>query len=171
MKQNDDREFFAEIGILAQVRHPHIVQVNFEEISLNFLQYYGIAKIENEFYIVMEWMPLGSLKSIIKEIDLSEFTNMYPFQVEIKLKSNQVYSILNLAFSEEHPFRLLDFQLESAAQCAAGMMHLSQKKILHRDIALRNVLMAKTDEGGYRAKMSDFGMARSTAGIFNLKTT
>eukprot|EP01119_Soliformovum_irregulare_P025543 TRINITY_DN949_c1_g1_i1.p1 TRINITY_DN949_c1_g1~~TRINITY_DN949_c1_g1_i1.p1 ORF type:complete len:631 (-),score=169.62 TRINITY_DN949_c1_g1_i1:495-2387(-) len=39
----------------------------------------------------------------------------------------------------------LSIQLDIARQCAAGMLHLSEKKIIHRDLALRNVLIVKSE--------------------------
>eukprot|EP01119_Soliformovum_irregulare_P003488 TRINITY_DN1406_c0_g2_i2.p2 TRINITY_DN1406_c0_g2~~TRINITY_DN1406_c0_g2_i2.p2 ORF type:complete len:342 (-),score=110.26 TRINITY_DN1406_c0_g2_i2:35-1060(-) len=45
-----------------------------------------------------------------------------------------------------------------ARQCCAGMLHLQSHKIVHRDLALRNVLIAS--EKGDIAKIADFGMSR-----------
>jgi len=48
-------------------------------------------------------------------------------------------------------------------QAAAGMLHLETMKIIHRDLALRNLLvgMANDSSGGYIVKISDFGLSRS----------
>eukprot|EP01119_Soliformovum_irregulare_P025677 TRINITY_DN9582_c0_g1_i2.p1 TRINITY_DN9582_c0_g1~~TRINITY_DN9582_c0_g1_i2.p1 ORF type:complete len:544 (+),score=199.25 TRINITY_DN9582_c0_g1_i2:932-2563(+) len=111
-KEENDIEFLAEISTLSEVIHPNVVQ------------YYGVAAVDDRMYIVMEWMPLGSLVDIIKSI--SETSTL----------------------------------VDIALQCCAGMMHLSEKKIIHRDIALRNVLIAQSHQQKYVAKMADFGMAR-----------
>lgn len=42
---------------------------------------------------------------------------------------------------------------------AKGLAYLESKNIIHRDIALRNLLAAKI-EGEYTAKVSDFGLSR-----------
>lgn len=42
---------------------------------------------------------------------------------------------------------------------AAGMNFLESKKIIHRDLALRNLLLINVD-GKFRVKISDFGMSR-----------
>lgn len=53
--------------------------------------------------------------------------------------------------------------LHIAYDAACGLMHLHANKIVHRDIAARNVLLAgKTD---LVAKVSDFGMARDVASV------
>jgi len=47
-------------------------------------------------------------------------------------------------------------------QTAAGMVHLENLKVLHRDLALRNILVGAGSEGfKYTVKISDFGMSRS----------
>jgi len=45
---------------------------------------------------------------------------------------------------------------------AKGLAYLESKSILHRDIALRNLLAAKMD-GEFTAKVSDFGLSRTTS--------
>eukprot|EP01114_Cavostelium_apophysatum_P005290 TRINITY_DN1609_c0_g1_i2.p1 TRINITY_DN1609_c0_g1~~TRINITY_DN1609_c0_g1_i2.p1 ORF type:complete len:602 (+),score=84.00 TRINITY_DN1609_c0_g1_i2:143-1807(+) len=48
-----------------------------------------------------------------------------------------------------------------AVQASAGMVHLEAKKVLHRDIALRNFLVDRAGSD-YVIKVGDFGMSRST---------
>eukprot|EP01119_Soliformovum_irregulare_P004617 TRINITY_DN1567_c2_g1_i5.p2 TRINITY_DN1567_c2_g1~~TRINITY_DN1567_c2_g1_i5.p2 ORF type:complete len:317 (-),score=101.73 TRINITY_DN1567_c2_g1_i5:64-1014(-) len=60
--------------------------------------------------------------------------------------------------------------LDIARQCAAGMIHLAGKKIIHRDLALRNVLLTSSEKGAYVAKIADFGMSRITEkGDYNVE--
>jgi serine/threonine protein kinase len=51
--------------------------------------------------------------------------------------------------------------LVMAQQAASGMIYLEENSIIHRDFALRNLLVNKTD-GKYTVKVSDFGMSRLT---------
>jgi len=47
-----------------------------------------------------------------------------------------------------------------AQQAASGMTHLETSRIIHRDLALRNLLVDKVPDG-YVIKISDFGLSRS----------
>jgi len=50
-------------------------------------------------------------------------------------------------------------------QAADGMVHLSNLQVVHRDVALRNLLVKQTDKG-YVVKISDFGLSRSVESTF-----
>eukprot|EP01119_Soliformovum_irregulare_P022069 TRINITY_DN747_c0_g1_i1.p1 TRINITY_DN747_c0_g1~~TRINITY_DN747_c0_g1_i1.p1 ORF type:complete len:1284 (+),score=325.47 TRINITY_DN747_c0_g1_i1:126-3977(+) len=113
MKEDDAQDFASEMATLSKVIHPHVVQ------------YFGMAKVDQHVYLMMEYMSLGSVKNQTKSLN----------------------SLVNV--------------LDVAAQCAAGMIHLHDKGIVHRDLALRNILFARTDDG-FVAKVADFGMSRTT---------
>eukprot|EP01119_Soliformovum_irregulare_P020486 TRINITY_DN663_c0_g1_i1.p1 TRINITY_DN663_c0_g1~~TRINITY_DN663_c0_g1_i1.p1 ORF type:complete len:1075 (-),score=271.53 TRINITY_DN663_c0_g1_i1:55-3009(-) len=53
--------------------------------------------------------------------------------------------------------------VDIARQACAGMLHLSLKNIIHRDLALRNVLVCQGDKRQLRVKLADFGMSRSSS--------
>ncbi|CAL1546676.1 unnamed protein product [Lymnaea stagnalis] len=54
-----------------------------------------------------------------------------------------------------------DQLLRICIDIAEGMVYLSGKDIVHRDIAARNILLQKQDTGRIVAKVSDFGLARN----------
>eukprot|EP01119_Soliformovum_irregulare_P009843 TRINITY_DN236_c0_g1_i30.p1 TRINITY_DN236_c0_g1~~TRINITY_DN236_c0_g1_i30.p1 ORF type:complete len:1136 (+),score=227.63 TRINITY_DN236_c0_g1_i30:496-3408(+) len=112
MKEDDAEDFVSEMATLSKVVHPHVVQ------------YFGMVRVEEQVYLMMEYMSLGSVKSGMKMLD------------------GNVRSMLDVA-----------------AQSAAGMIHLHDKGILHRDLALRNILFANAGSG-FVAKVADFGMSR-----------
>jgi serine/threonine protein kinase len=55
--------------------------------------------------------------------------------------------------------------LQIAHDAACGVMHLHANKIVHRDIAARNVLLAGKKD--LVAKVSDFGMARNVESVYS----
>jgi len=48
-----------------------------------------------------------------------------------------------------------------AKQSASGMVYLERQKIVHRDLALRNSLVAPGANDTFIIKISDFGMSRN----------
>eukprot|EP01105_Mastigella_eilhardi_P002877 TRINITY_DN1372_c0_g1_i16.p1 TRINITY_DN1372_c0_g1~~TRINITY_DN1372_c0_g1_i16.p1 ORF type:complete len:649 (+),score=101.84 TRINITY_DN1372_c0_g1_i16:780-2726(+) len=58
--------------------------------------------------------------------------------------------------------------LKMGKQAAAGMRFLAEKGIVHRDLALRNLLFLKHENNTYVVKVTDFGMARViTEGVYS----
>jgi len=51
--------------------------------------------------------------------------------------------------------------LDMAIGAASGLAYLESKNVIHRDIALRNLLVTRAD-GKYVVKVADFGLSRST---------
>ena len=66
----------------------------------------------------------------------------------------------------QHPPQFGDFlrtrvKLSMAEQIAAAMAELAREGVLHRDLAVRNVLVASIDP--VHVKVSDFGLARQSS--------
>lgn len=71
-------------------------------------------------------------------------------------------SLLNLVQKSTDILSILDL-LGMARHAAAGMKYLEFRRIVHRDIALRNLLVTlHEEENKYLVKVGDFGLARST---------
>jgi hypothetical protein len=60
-------------------------------------------------------------------------------------------------------------QLQIAYDAACGVMHLHANRIVHRDIAARNVLLSGVAD--LVAKVSDFGMARDVESAYSVQET
>ena len=57
--------------------------------------------------------------------------------------------------------------LEFGCQGANGMIYISEKNIIHRDLALRNLLVTIQGENNkYLIKISDFGLSRISSGSY-----
>lgn len=110
----------------------------------NVLQFYGIyTSPENVKYIVTEYLNKGALRDLLLEeyntIAVSDLISMY--------------KRFFLAFVNCF-FRCLDI--------ASGMAYIADCKIVHSDLAARNVLMTVSDNGNckYLAKIGDLGLGK-----------
>ena len=130
---NDLRDFLEEIKIMSYVQ-PH----------LNLVSMIGSCStnVENrtELWLILEFCQHGDLKSFLVQ-------NKNEILHGLKHKS--------LALND----RCL---IQWIHDIAKGMKHLSVKKIMHGDLAARNILLAESHIGGNRllAKVADFGLSK-----------
>ncbi len=61
---------------------------------------------------------------------------------------------------QEDPTIEVEEMIKMAKQAAAGMAYLETKKIVHRDLALRNLLVNSSANSKYVVKVADFGLSR-----------
>ncbi|XP_022314567.2 tyrosine-protein kinase transmembrane receptor Ror2-like [Crassostrea virginica] len=124
------QDFQREASLMVEFDHPNIVKL------------LGVCAIGNPMCLLFEYMKKG---------DLNEF---------LRLNSCDNYIIRRHSmdfYSEHKPSLNTTDQLYIAKQIAQGMLYLSEKGYVHRDLATRNCLVGDNLE----VKISDFGLARS----------
>ncbi|XP_062617208.1 tyrosine-protein kinase transmembrane receptor Ror2-like isoform X1 [Saccostrea cucullata] len=124
------QDFQREASLMVEFDHPNIVKL------------LGVCAIGNPMCLLFEYMKKG---------DLNEF---------LRLNSCDNYIIRRHSmdiYSEQKPSLNTSDQLYIAKQIACGMVYLSEKGYVHRDLATRNCLVGDDLE----VKISDFGLARS----------
>ena len=121
--------FMREAAILAQFHHP------------NVLRLIGIVTTQQPWMMITEL-----LKTELRQLLLQIRPAM------LLLSSSPSPS----ASSSPDKLRIHTLLLNFSQQIAAGMEHLAEKKFIHRDLATRNVLVAKD----LSVRVADFGMSR-----------
>jgi len=98
---------------------------------------------EGQLWLLIEYCPHGDMKSFLRK-------NREKFK---------------MSFENKFPVNGLDERLiiKWAHSIAKGMEYLSSKKIMHGDLAARNILIGGLEGGqeNYVAKISDFGLSRT----------
>ncbi|CAG7830201.1 unnamed protein product [Allacma fusca] len=102
---------------------------------------------EGRVYVLVEYCPLGSLDSYLR--------------TTVKTKLDSLVLIPERANTNEGIPGTVDSMSSNdlvnwAAQIAKGMQHLQNKKVIHGDLATRNVLLYS----GNHVKITDFGLSR-----------
>ncbi|RLE16272.1 MAG: hypothetical protein DRJ14_08815 [Acidobacteria bacterium] len=115
--------FIDEAKLAAQLNHPNIAQI------------YDLGKIENSFYIAMEYVEGYDLRNILKECKKRNIRVPEPLVLFI---ASKMLSALDYA----HRKKGLD---------------MKDLKIVHRDISPQNILISK----GGDVKLVDFGIAKA----------
>jgi hypothetical protein len=92
----------------------------------NVVRFIGATTKLPDLCLVFEYLPNGSLENVL-------------------FRQKRFASVADLP-------RLVQI----AEDCAAGVLHLHEESVVHRDIAARNVLLDEL----FRARVSDFGMSR-----------
>ncbi|KAL3317906.1 Serine/threonine-protein kinase PAK 7 [Cichlidogyrus casuarinus] len=133
-KQQRRELLFNEVVIMRAFPHPHIVQM------------YGSYLIDDELWVVMEYMDGGSLTNIIVAIPCHRNINLA--QIACTLTELTFFLSLCYSISEE----------QIGAICLAvlhALAFLHDHGVIHRDIKSDCILLASDG----RIKLSDFGFS------------
>jgi serine/threonine protein kinase len=118
--EGPDEKFLQEVNLLSTLNHPHIVR------------FLGLVRTDT-IYLVMEYMDSGSLDRLIVEkkdqLTEADLVSMFHFFFGFESFSLSLFLVL-----------ISHFEMDRALSASSGMRYLEKKKVVHRDLALRNIL-------------------------------
>lgn len=126
------QDFEREASLMAEFNHPNIVKL------------LGICAIGKPMCLLFEFMENG---------DLNGFLRLYSSESNYIIRRNSV----DKKSSEQFHHVGTNQQLNILLQICSGMVYLSERGYVHRDLATRNCLVGES----LNVKISDFGLARS----------
>ncbi|KAM6984691.1 muscle, skeletal receptor tyrosine-protein kinase [Aplochiton taeniatus] len=131
--QND---FQREAALMAEFDHPNIVRL------------LGVCAVGKPMCLMFEYMAHGDLNEFLRRRSPARSAHS---PSRASLSGGSFASAL-----EAGPLGCSD-QLSVAAQVAAGMSYLAERKFVHRDLATRNCLVGQA----MVVKIADFGLSRN----------
>ncbi|XP_055329926.1 myoblast growth factor receptor egl-15-like [Paramacrobiotus metropolitanus] len=156
----ENGQLVQELKIMTKVKwHPNIVRLVGVVLG-------GEALGFRELLLVFEYAKFGCLRYLLKSLGVECFYSHVSFDgVILPYDEDEAEKVRLLrkqtappTTSDEFDGQILSTRmlLQFAGQISQGMQYLSAFSIVHRDLAVRNILICD----GYVAKISDFGMAR-----------
>ncbi|XP_022781145.1 fibroblast growth factor receptor homolog 1-like [Stylophora pistillata] len=130
LKDNTDEK--QRIGLIHELENLRKVGRHSNIVSL-----VGACSFEEPLYVVVEFVPGGSLDQILHDS-----------RIPVRALDTNYVNIWSKLSERE--------LLQIASDVSNGMRHLESKLCVHRDLAARNILIGK----GLVAKVADFGMSR-----------
>jgi serine/threonine protein kinase len=122
----------------------------------NLIQY-----LIGEVYIAVELCPNGNIQSfLLKRRD--EFVNFVEYGILKNSGSNKDKQCGSIGLSSHDSLTTLTL-FQWTLDIAKGLSYLSEKHVIHGDLATRNVLLTED----LRAKIGDFGLARQLVNSSN----
>src|SRR5579859_1527932 len=116
-----ERRFKDEATLLAKFSHPNILAV------------YDAGVEDGELYLVMEYVPGGSLADAIRKGPSQK--------LQVPLQP--------------------DLAINLVSQVAAALQYTHDRGVVHRDVKPGNILLRELDNGSWQALLADFGVARA----------
>ena len=132
---NEVDDFFREVNFMSQLDHPNVVKL------------LGVCSLEEPFSMVFEYMVLGDLCHFLRAA-----VGLGPDDDDEEEHEGE-----DVGFDMDEPLLTTEELLIVAHQVAQGMLYISSQKLVHRDLATRNCLVAT----GLVVKIADFGMSRN----------
>lgn len=123
------RDFEREALLMVEFNHKNIVRL------------LGVCAVGKPMCLIFEYMSKGDLNEFLR--------NCSPDHFIVRRRSTEV-------LSRDEPKLNHVEQVDIAQQIAAGMVYLSERGFVHRDLATRNCLVGEHMD----VKISDFGLTR-----------
>ncbi|XP_044169838.1 tyrosine-protein kinase receptor Tie-1-like [Acropora millepora] len=125
--ESDKRDLKSELELMKTLKpHPHVIKL------------LGCVSESEPLLVLIEYVPYGDLLGYLRKS--RGLNDTYYKDPDIKPKTSLTSQQL----------------MKFAWQIADGMSYLSLRKVIHRDVAARNVLVGEKET----CKITDFGMAR-----------
>lgn len=122
-------DFEREACLLSEFDHPNIVKL------------LGVCALGNPMCLLFEYMSCGDLNEFLRSCAPS---NYLLHSTEIRADVSRDLDLTNLDM------------LKIAQQISSGMVYLSDRKFVHRDLATRNCLI----DNNMTVKIADFGLSQ-----------
>ncbi|XP_056635253.1 tyrosine-protein kinase transmembrane receptor Ror2 [Diorhabda carinulata] len=126
-------DFEKEACLLAEFDHPNIVKL------------LGVCAVGRPMCLLFEFMGKGDLNEFLRQCSPSNY--VVRSVIDSNSPSKDIY--------KDNQLNNLD-KLNIALQIASGMVYLSQRKFVHRDLATRNCLISED----MVVKIADFGLSQ-----------
>ncbi|CAL4066521.1 unnamed protein product, partial [Meganyctiphanes norvegica] len=120
-------DFEREASTLAEFDHPNIVRL------------LGVCAIGRPMCLIFEFMECGDLNEFLRSCS--------PTNYIVRSTKSDSFSDSKLSYED---------MLQIGTQISAGMVYLSDRKFVHRDLATRNCLIGKD----MKVKIADFGLSQ-----------
>ncbi|XP_054727303.1 tyrosine-protein kinase hopscotch [Anastrepha obliqua] len=160
----DDTQWVITLPVGKVIIHEQIGEGHYGTVHLGELRYNEPNTAPEEVAVKsLKTGPTANPKDFLREIKIMQSLN-HPNVVKIKYSVNEPISIImeyvsggsfHVYLRSQRPNLTNERLLRFASDIAKGMDYLASKKIIHRDLATRNILVDKD-----RVKISDFGLAQ-----------
>ena len=137
------KDFEREACMLSEFEHPHIVRL------------LGVCAIGKPMCLLFEFMSRGDLSTYLRACSPNSYLTEKSSIAATTTASSGGGTSCNGGFSGEVKISHIE-QVQIAKQVCSGMVYLSDRKFVHRDLASRNCLL---DANG-SCKIADFGLSQ-----------